>query len=109
MALRLFGTLHLSLIHICEASEGCVLAKKDGEFAAIIALKCETDFVAKNADFVALTPVSYTHLINKRDLAQYFPSTILQYGVKQPLNKLEAVSYTHLVPFCTMEPLLCYL
>ena len=38
-----------------EASEGCVLAKKDGEFAAIIALKCETDFVAKNADFVALT------------------------------------------------------
>ena len=34
-----------------EASEGCVLAKKDGEFAAIIALKCETDFVAKNADF----------------------------------------------------------
>ena len=38
-----------------DASEGCVLAKKDGGFAAIIALKCETDFVAKNADFVALT------------------------------------------------------
>lgn len=37
-----------------DASEGCVLAKKDGNFAAIIALKCETDFVAKNADFVAL-------------------------------------------------------
>ena len=31
------------------------MAKKDGEFAAVIALKCETDFVAKNADFVALT------------------------------------------------------
>lgn len=28
--------------------------------------------------------------INKRDIAQYFPSTILQYVVKQPLNKLEA-------------------
>ena len=27
--------------------------------------------------------------INKRDLAQYFPSTILQYVVKQPLNKAE--------------------
>ena len=26
--------------------------------------------------------------INKRDLAEYFPSTILQYVVKQPLNKL---------------------
>ncbi len=38
-----------------EASEGCVLAAHKGTFAAIVALKCETDFVAKNADFVALT------------------------------------------------------
>ena len=38
-----------------EAAEGCVLAKSEGEYAAVIALKCETDFVAKNADFVALT------------------------------------------------------
>lgn len=38
-----------------EASEGCVLAKTTGDFAAIIALKCETDFVAQNADFVKLT------------------------------------------------------
>ena len=38
-----------------EASEGCVLAKPTGDFAAIIALKCETDFVAQNADFVKLT------------------------------------------------------
>ena len=38
-----------------EAAEGCVLVKADGDFAAIIALKCETDFVANNADFVALT------------------------------------------------------
>ena len=38
-----------------EASEGCVLAVSKDGFAAIIALKCETDFVAKNADFVALT------------------------------------------------------
>lgn len=28
--------------------------------------------------------------INKRDLAVYFPSSILQYVVKQPLAKLEA-------------------
>ena len=27
--------------------------------------------------------------INKRDLTQYFPSPLLQYVVKQPLNKLE--------------------
>ncbi len=38
-----------------EASEGCVLAKSTGDFAVIIALKCETDFVAQNADFVKLT------------------------------------------------------
>lgn len=38
-----------------QASEGCVLAKHNGSFAAIVALNCETDFVAKNAGFVALT------------------------------------------------------
>ncbi len=38
-----------------EASEGAVLCKAENGFGAIIALKCETDFVANNADFVALT------------------------------------------------------
>ena len=38
-----------------EASEGCVLADAQGGYAAIVALKCETDFVAKNEDFIALT------------------------------------------------------
>ena len=38
-----------------QASEGCVLAKNEGNFAAIVALCCETDFVAKNKTFVALT------------------------------------------------------
>lgn len=38
-----------------EASEGCVLAAAENGFGAIVAVKCETDFVAKNADFVALT------------------------------------------------------
>lgn len=37
-----------------EASEGAVLVKKADGFAAIVALKCETDFVAKNADFIKL-------------------------------------------------------
>ena len=36
-----------------QASEGCVIARTDGQFAAILALNCETDFVAKNAGFVA--------------------------------------------------------
>lgn len=38
-----------------QAAEGCVLAEAKGDFAAIVALKCETDFVAKNESFRALT------------------------------------------------------
>ena len=38
-----------------EAAEGCVLAATKEGFAAIVALKCETDFVAKNESFRALT------------------------------------------------------
>ena len=38
-----------------ETSNGCVLVKKENGFAAMIALKCETDFVANGADFIALT------------------------------------------------------
>ena len=37
-----------------EASEGCVLAKAANGFGCIVAVKCETDFVAKNADFVGM-------------------------------------------------------
>lgn len=39
-----------------ETSEGCALAatNSDSTFAAIVAISCETDFVAKNDDFVAL-------------------------------------------------------
>ena len=38
-----------------EAAEGCVLSGANDGFAAIVALKCETDFVAKNESFRALT------------------------------------------------------
>ena len=38
-----------------ETSNGCVLVKAVDGFAAIVALKCETDFVANGADFIALT------------------------------------------------------
>lgn len=38
-----------------QAAEGCVLAGTNGKYAAIVALNCETDFVAKNEGFVALT------------------------------------------------------
>ena len=35
-----------------EASEGNVQAKVDGGYGAMISLNCETDFVAKNEDFI---------------------------------------------------------
>ncbi len=38
-----------------EAAEGCVLAAHSEGFAAIVALQCETDFVAKNEGHIALT------------------------------------------------------
>ena len=38
-----------------ETSNGCVLVKAVEGFAAMVAVKCETDFVANGADFIAMT------------------------------------------------------
>ena len=38
-----------------ETSNGCVLVKAVDGFAAIVALKCETDFAANGADYIKLT------------------------------------------------------
>ena len=38
-----------------ETSNGCVLVKAVDGFAAIVALKCETDFVANGDDYIKLT------------------------------------------------------
>jgi len=50
-----------------EASEGCVLASisADGKCGAIVVLNCETDFVAKNQDYVAFTKALLTVAIDK--------------------------------------------
>jgi elongation factor Ts len=37
-----------------DATEGVVLSATDGQFGALIALNCETDFVAKNESFISL-------------------------------------------------------
>ena len=54
-----------------EASEGCVLAKAVEGFGAIVAVKCETDFVAKNEDFVGMVKLLLDAAIDNRpaDLA----------------------------------------
>ena len=38
-----------------EAKEGCVLAAVSGKKGAMVSLNCETDFVAKNENFIAFT------------------------------------------------------
>ena len=49
-----------------ETSNGCVLVQAVDGFAAMIALKCETDFVANGADFIALTKsILETAIANK--------------------------------------------
>ncbi|MCC8145129.1 MAG: translation elongation factor Ts [Bacteroidales bacterium] len=37
-----------------DAAEGCVLAATNNDFAAIVAIKCETDFVAKGEEFIGM-------------------------------------------------------
>ena len=99
-----------------EASEGCVLAGSNGGFAAVLALKCETDFVAKNADFIALTqsildvalaeqPADLEELKNKtidgRSIQTLITDRIGVTGEKMELDYYEhvkdafAISYIH--------------
>jgi elongation factor Ts len=52
--LRLKGLAGASNREDREASEGAVAAVRSGDAAAVVELRCETDFVAKSAEFVAL-------------------------------------------------------
>ena len=100
-----------------EASEGCVLAQENGEFAAVVALKCETDFVAKNKDFVALTqdilnaalankPASKeellaTALADGRSIQEHITDRIgvtgekMELGAYEFINGASTISYIH--------------
>ena len=100
-----------------EASEGCVLAQENGEFAAVVALKCETDFVAKNKDFVALTqdilnaalaskPASKEELLAKaladgRTIQEHITDRIgvtgekMELGAYEFINGASTISYIH--------------
>ncbi|MDR2498542.1 MAG: translation elongation factor Ts, partial [Tannerellaceae bacterium] len=100
-----------------EASEGCVLASAEDGFAAIVALKCETDFVAKNEQFVALTkdiltaasitkPTSLDELkaapmSDGRSVAEHITDRIgvtgekMELGFYEYLNGASTISYIH--------------
>ncbi len=49
-----------------NAAQGISIGKSVGDFAAIIALKCETDFVAKNEKFVTLAKNILDAAVNAR-------------------------------------------
>ena len=49
-----------------ETSNGCVLVKSANGFSAIIALKCETDFVANGADYIKLTQEILDNILAKK-------------------------------------------
>jgi elongation factor Ts len=53
--LRLQGMAGAAKREEREASQGAVTAVRSGDAAAVVELRCETDFVAKADDFVALT------------------------------------------------------
>jgi len=92
-----------------DASEGCVLSgtTADGKYSAIVALNCETDFVAKNADFIALTkqildialatkPADLEALkasaIDGRTIAEYIIEKIGITGEKMDLSYFDFIS-----------------
>lgn len=49
-----------------DAAEGCVLAEHSEGFAAIVALQCETDFVAKNEGHINLTKAILNAAMSKK-------------------------------------------
>ncbi len=89
------------------ASEGCVLAKAVEGFGAIVAVKCETDFVAKNADFVAMVKLILDTAIDQRpaDLEALKATKIGDFTVEQVVTersgvtgeKMELSDYAYLV------------
>lgn len=98
-----------------EAAEGCVLAKNQDGYAAIVALKCETDFVAKNEDFIKLTelildtamaqkPKSTEALLDlkpegERSIQELITDRIGVTGEKMELGYFEYIEAVHTVSY----------
>jgi len=99
-----------------ESNEGVVIARAsaDGKTGVIIELNCETDFVAKNADFVAFanaiadaaiagTPASVEELYALEVGGQKIGEAIIEktgtIGEKIGVSKLEVVTGAKVVPY----------
>ena len=100
-----------------DASEGCVLAKTEGNFGAVVALQCETDFVAKNEDYIALTeqildlamskkPATLDELLalelNNGTVAQVITDKMAATGEKMELGYYEFVTAPYVASYIHM-------
>jgi hypothetical protein len=80
-----------------EQSEGGIFISTDGEKAAIVTLKCETDFVARNDAFIALGQELADAFLKKGDAAaktlaeQKMPEAIQKLGENISLGSMEEV------------------
>ena len=101
-----------------ETSEGAILASasESGEFGALVALNCETDFVAKNDDFVAVAQnildVALKGNLTSKDelLSQHYPGEgitiaekiteqIGKIGEKIEIGSFDTLSGTHVAAY----------
>ncbi|WP_276089357.1 translation elongation factor Ts [Pedobacter sp. JY14-1] len=99
-----------------DSNEGVVIAKAtaDGKRGVIIELNCETDFVAKNADFVALgnrfadlavekNPASLDELLalelDGQKVADLIVDNTGKIGEKIGISKYETVSGEKVIPY----------
>jgi elongation factor Ts len=99
-----------------DSNEGVVIAKAtaDGKRGVVVELNCETDFVAKNADFVALAnkftdlaidknPASLEELlaleIDGQTVSEIIVENTGKIGEKIGISKFETVSGEKVVPY----------
>ena len=76
-----------------ESTEGAVIAKvnEDNTIGGIIALNCETDFVAKNDDFVALATKFANHALNYNTKEEFMSSNMDGMSVEEKLTEQTGV------------------
>ncbi len=98
-----------------EANEGVILAATEGNTAALITLNCETDFVAKNADFVSVAdrileialadkPANLDELKGKKfnadlTIAEKILEEVGKIGEKIDLSELEILNADNVVAY----------
>ena len=70
-----------------ESSEGVVIAKvsSDNSYGVIISVNCETDFVAKNQDYIDLANELAEHALNYKDLESFLDSDFNNMKVSEKL------------------------